>query len=320
VLIEHGPKADPVRNLVIVHEPDVQDFADLEAIADVVRQLAPDIEVFIASNDTPSSTTRKLAARRPTLIYSPTVLRRFKPLRGKIYSGALISKDVQIERLSQAGLSVPHFELLTEHFEFDPARFGAIVLVKPTGFTSHGRGIEMVRTAELAGTRWRQHPAVRAAGGLPLMVQRFIDTGAYPAHYRVLTFFGQPIFAFKAVSTLERPSLDASSERLAAGPFMAKHGQRQLIAPVETDVLEFANGTFRAIPEVALHGCDIIRETHSGRLYILEVNPGGNTWSFSSQWAPMLRTELNMPDLSTQFDAWKTCGQMLVQYTREEAA
>jgi hypothetical protein len=150
VLIEHGPKADPVRNLVIVHEPDVQDFADLEAIADVVRQLAPDIEVFIASNDTPSSTTRKLAARRPTLIYSPTVLRRFKPLRGKIYSGALISKDVQIERLSQAGLSVPHFELLTEHFEFDPARFGAIVLVKPTGFTSHGRGIEMVRTAELA--------------------------------------------------------------------------------------------------------------------------------------------------------------------------
>jgi hypothetical protein len=152
------------------------------------------------------------------------------------------------------------------------------------------------------------------------MVQRFIDTGAYPAHYRVLTFFGQPIFAFKAVSTLERPSLDASSERLAAGPFMAKHGQRQLIAPVETDVLEFASGTFRAIPEVALHGCDIIRETHSGRLYILEVNPGGNTWSFSSQWAPMLRTELNMPDLSTQFDAWKTCGQMLVQYTREEAA
>jgi hypothetical protein len=320
VIIETvGPKIDPVRNLVLVHEPDVQDFADLEAIAREVRKLAPDIEVFIASNDTASSTTRKLAARRPTVIYSPTVLRRFKPLRGKIFAGALIPKDVQIQRLSNASLSVPDFAVLTKDFEFDPGRFGPIVLIKPTGFTSHGRGIEMVRAEELIGTRWRQHPAVQAAGGSPLMVQRFIDTGTYPAHYRVLTFFGRPIFAFKAVSTLGRPSLNASGERLAAGPFMAKHGHRQLVVPVEPDVLEFASRTFAAIPEVALHGCDVIREIQSNRLFILEVNPGGNTWSFSSQWAPMLRTELNMPDLSRQFDAWKTCAQMLVRHTRQEA-
>lgn len=314
-----GPKIEPLRNLVLVHEPDVQDFADLEAIAREVRQLAPDIEVFVASNDTASSTTRKLAARRPTLVFSPTVLRRFKPLRGKIYAGALIPKDVQLQRLSNASLSVPDFAVLAEDFEFDSVRFGPIVLIKPTGFTSHGRGIEMVRSEELVGTRWRRHPTVRAAGDSPLMVQRFIDTGAYPAHYRVLTFFGQPIFAFKAISTVERPSLNASSVQLAAGPFMAKHGQRRLVVPVEPDVLEFASRTFGAIPEVALHGCDVIRETQSDSLYILEVNPGGNTWSFSSQWAPMLRAELNMPDLSRQFDAWKTCAEVLVRHTRQEA-
>jgi hypothetical protein len=320
VIIEAvGPKIEPLRNLVLVHEPDVQDFADLEAIAREVRQLAPDIEVFVASNDTASSTTRKLAARRPTLIYSPTVLRRFRPLRGKVYAGALITKDLQVQRLSKVGLSVPDFAVLNEDFEFDPDRFGPIVLIKPTGFTSHGGGIEMVRSEELVGTRWRQHPAVRAAGSSLLMVQRFIDTGNYPAHYRVLTFFGQPIFAFKAVSTAERPSLNASSKQLAAGPFMAKHGQRQLVVPVEPDVLEFASRTFAAISEVALHGCDVIREVQSDSLYILEVNPGGNTWSFSSQWASMLRTELNMPDLSKQFDAWKTCAQMLVRHTLQEA-
>jgi glutathione synthase/RimK-type ligase-like ATP-grasp enzyme len=214
---------------------------------------------------------------------------------------------------------VPDFEILTGNFEFDPNRFGPVVMLKPTGFTSHGRGIEMVRAEELTGVRWRHHPAVRAAGDTPLMVQRFIDTGVYPTHYRVLTFFGQPIFAFQAVSTVRRPSLHASSEQLAAGPFMAKHGHRRLIVPVDRDILEFASRTFDAIPEVALHGCDIIREIESGRLYVLEVNPGGNTWSFSSVWASMLRTELNMPDLSRQYDAWKTCANMLVLRTRQEA-
>jgi hypothetical protein len=315
--VMHRPAA--TRNLVLVHEPYVQDCADLEAIAREVSTLAPDIEVFIASNNIRSSTTRKWAARRPTLVYSPTELRGFQPLRGKTYAGALITKDVQLHRLAAAGVAVPDFALLTDGFEVDPARFGPIVMLKPAGFTSHGRGIEMVQASVLAGSRWRNHPAVQAAGQTPMIIQRFIDTGDYPSHYRVLTLFSEPIFAFRAVSTLRRPPLDAAVDILAAGPFMAKHGQRRLLIPVETDVLDLSRRTFHAISEVALHGCDIIRDNETGRLFVLEINPGGNTWSFSSQWAALLRAELNMPDLSTQFDTWKTCARLLVQRTRSEA-
>ena len=64
-----GKQQEAVRNLVLVHEPYIQDRADLEAIAHEVGELAPDIEVFVASNDIRSSTTRKMAARRPTLVY-----------------------------------------------------------------------------------------------------------------------------------------------------------------------------------------------------------------------------------------------------------
>src|SRR5581483_4359010 len=120
-------------------------------------------------------------------------------------------------------------------------------------------------------------------------------------------------------STVARPPLDAPADILAAGPFMAKHGQRHLIVPVEDDVLALARRTFDAISEVALHGCDVIREAATGRLYVLEINPGGNTWSFSSQWAALLRSELNLSDLSTQFDAWKLCARLLVERTRREA-
>ena len=310
---------DAIRNLVLVHEPYVQDRGDLEAIAREVGSLAPDIEVFIASNDIRSSTTRKLAGRRPTLVYSPTELRSFQPLRGKIYAGALITKDVQLRRLVEASIAVPDFHLLTGDFELNPDRFGPVAMIKPTGFTSHGRGIEMVHTSALAGSRWRDHPAVRAAGETPMVVQRFIDTGEYPSHYRVLTLFSEPIFAFRALSTVRRPTFDATPDVLANGPFMAKQGQRRLIVPVEADVLDLTRRTFEAIPEVALHGCDIIREAGTGRLFVLEINPGGNTWSFSSKWADLLKTELNMPDLSTQFDAWKTCARVLVHRTRLEA-
>src|SRR5215468_10227305 len=154
---------EPTRNLVLVHEPDIQDFADLEAIAAEVRAMAPDIEAFIASNVISSSVTRKLAARRPTLVYSPTELRRFHPVRGKIYAGALIPKDVQLTRLARSGVAVPDFALLTGDFVVDINRFGPVVLLKPIGFTSHGRGVQMVRTEDVAGFRWKQHPAVLQA-------------------------------------------------------------------------------------------------------------------------------------------------------------
>src|SRR5258708_33420226 len=157
-------RPDANRNLLLVHEPYVQDRTDLEAIAREVSRLAPDIEAFVASNDIPSSATRKLAARRPTLVYSPTELRSFQPLRGKIYAGALITKDEQVRRLAEAGVAVPDFALLTGDFELDPDRFGPIVMIKPIGFTSHGRGIEMVQTVALKGSSWRDHPAVRTAG------------------------------------------------------------------------------------------------------------------------------------------------------------
>ena len=307
------------RNLILVHEPYVQDWEDLTAIAREVHAMAPDIQAFIASNDTRSSTTRKRAAQRPTLIFSPTELRSFQPIRGKVYAGALITKDVQIQRLANAGIPVPKSAVLTGNFELDPDEFGPIVLVKPTGLTSHGRGITMVRTAELAGSRWRSHHLAKTGDKTPSMVQRFIDTGEYPSHYRILTLFGEPIFGFRALSTAPRPALDASGEMLAAGPLMAKHGQRRLIVPVEQDVLDLARRTFGAISEAALHGCDIIRESNTGRLFVLEINPGGNTWSFSSAWAPLLRTELNMADLSNQFDAWRTCARALIQRTRLEA-
>ena len=95
------------RHLVLVHTPGYQDVADFHDIARKVRERAPDIEVFIASNTIASSVTRRQASKLPTLVFSPGNLLEFRPLRGKVYAGSPIPKLEQIARFKAAGLPVP---------------------------------------------------------------------------------------------------------------------------------------------------------------------------------------------------------------------
>ena len=81
-------------------------------------------------------------------------------------------------------------------------------------------------------------------------------------------------------------------------------------------MLAIARLAHAAIPEVPLKGCDIIRDAGSGRLYVLEVNPGGNTWHFSSRFLAGIRAR-NGPDFEAQrirqFEAFRTAARVLAE-------
>ena len=189
----------PERNLVLVHQPQSQDLSDFEAIADIVRTKAPDIDVIIAWNSIPSSVTKRKAARLPSLIFSPLYLRYFVPARGKVYAGMLISKREQMGRFLRAGLSVPPYWFNGSTSDPLQAGLGSHVLVKPAMIgASHGDGIKLMRT----------EAALEAAPSLgEVFLQRFIDTGSHPASYRVHSIFGRPVSADKKKSTIARASL-----------------------------------------------------------------------------------------------------------------
>ena len=87
----------------------------------------------------------------------------------------------------------------------------------------------------------------------------------------------------------------------------------------DSDVLELGQAAWRAIPEVAFHACDFVRDVHTGSLYILEINPGGNTWIFSRQNTPKVIEELGGYDLKQQFNAFETIADLLIERTRLEA-
>src|ERR1700743_3653595 len=120
----------PSRNLVLVHTEGWQDIADFEAIKAHVEDMAPDIEVFIASNVARSSYTRKKAASRPSLIFSPIRLLSFSPDRGKVYAGQPMSKLVEMQRCASAGIPVPAFEEICPWTLLSPTTYGLYTIVK----------------------------------------------------------------------------------------------------------------------------------------------------------------------------------------------
>jgi glutathione synthase/RimK-type ligase-like ATP-grasp enzyme len=50
----------------------------------------------------------------------------------------------------------------------------------------------------------------------------------------------------------------------------------------DPEIIALGERVHQAFPECALLGVDIIRKSQTGQLYVLETNPYGMTWHFSS--------------------------------------
>lgn len=140
----------------------------------------------------------------------------------------------------------------------------------------------------------------------------------------MLTLFGRPLFCALEHANEPRIDLGKADEAIEAST-IATQGiadySRQYI--YEADVVELAAAAYRAIPEAALQGCDIIRDAETRLLYVLELNPGGNTWHFSSDHAREARATQG-PALErqrrTHLDAFGSAAHILAERTRTEAA
>jgi hypothetical protein len=311
------------RNLILVHTRGYQDVRDFEEIASIARGLAPDVEVFIASNDIPSSATRRRASKRPALIFSPGNLLEFRPLRGKVYAGCPIPKLEQIARFKVAGLPVPASAEITPDVMLPAAAFGSHVVVKP-GYSQASRGVDIVlmRREAVHFQSQAAYPVDHPGRYGPMIAQKFIDTGPCVNHYRVLTLFGVPLIAFKTSATVPRPPLDASDDELAKVAVKARRRMGPIARELTADanILDLARRAYSALPEIALQGVDIIREAGTGQLFVLEANPGGNTWIFSKgEITTRLQVALKLDRLTDQFDAFTKAAKVLIERTRAEA-
>jgi hypothetical protein len=302
------------RNLIIVHQHGRQDVADFYAIAERMASRAPDIAVFIAENERIMARVRKAAATRPTLVFSPGPLGVFRPSRGRVFAGRPMPKLDEMRRLAAGGIPVPAFAELRPDTVLREDLFGSHVILKPSfPMASNARGQLLMRREAVRYRPPSDYPPGHFGRLGPMVVQRFVDTGLFPAQYRVLTLFGRPLYALSWRSTIPRAPLDSPDEVLAASRVTAMGTDFTGGYAFDADVLGLASRVHAALPDIPLQGCDLIREAGSGTLFVLEVNPGGNTWHFSSGVPVVAESEARRKD---QFDAWSVAAEVLAEKTR----
>jgi hypothetical protein len=313
------------RNLILAYRPGWQSLADLETIARHIHELDPTIGVHIVASTIKNTITRKAAARLPTLVVSTGRMPIFKPARGKVYQGLPLPKLEELRRLHAAGVPVPRTAILTPQLVLDPALWGPFVILKPTDIatSSHGRGIQLMRTERVRYIAPHDYPADHPGRLGPMFVQQYVDTGDRVRSHRITTLFGEPLMALLHSGEAQRVDLDAPDEVLEAAPVAIQGaGARHTEFIDAPDAVALARAAHAAIPEVPLKGCDILRDVRTGRLYVIELNCGGNVWHFSSNFLAKRRRE-HGPEFELQrhqqFDALRTAARVLVERTIAEA-
>ena len=302
----------PDYNLVIVHTREWQDIADWKAVASIIEANAPDIEVGIADNDMRNRHLQLWQETRPSLVFSAGVLRKFRPTAGKIYVGAALTKLQEVARFQAAGVATPPTEKWTLEKVYPSEVWGERVIVKPLRGL-RGGGISLIPCDQLANL-WEHHTD---NGEHPFMVQRFIDTGPRPQHFRVLTGFAIPLYlarrwAGRAEDGQERAPRDPRWK------LVSNSGEAELFK--DNSVLTFAKGIGAALPEVPVLGCDIVREEPTGKLFALEANSFGMTWHLSSKrYKEWSKSTGQTMDFYGQFGALDLLATELTKRVRAEA-
>jgi len=194
--------------------------------------------------------------------------------------------------------------------------------------TSKGRAI-LIRTRRLDKIRPADFPDDHFMRIAPALMQRFIDTGRFPAYYRVVSLFGEPLLWWRGFVPIERPPLTASDADLEAAIIEPKDtfirskfdASKRRELKVEPDVFAFAHRMHEAFPTLPIKGCDILREESTGKLYAIEINGGGNVWHFSAANFQRPRSEMGGRDgMVRYYDPWPKAARILIRMTREHAA
>ena len=305
------------QTLVLVAKRALNQRGDFVQIGRYLRRIAPDVEVVVAA-DRRFHAFRPSLWRRPTLVFSPTRIRRLRLLRGRVFDGQQLRKSEECRALEEHGIPVPRWTLLMETDEPDLSRFGEYVVSKPD---RGGRGAE-VKIRGKRRLRWKPPENQWARQCSDLLIQEFIYTDRWPVSYRVTTLFGKAICSWRNEADRSRRPLagpDVFADRSGGGMSIVSSG-RGCTYRLDDDpeIIALAQRAHGAFPDIPLLGVDVIREQPSGKLYVIEVNSCGHTWHFSSPKGRQIQAQFGL-DLENQFDGLRKAAHVLVDQTRRYA-
>lgn len=311
------------RNLILIHRG-LGYENDFEEIANKVFALDEDIITYIAPARSDDQLPTK-AWSNPTLVVALLPVFDLKIKRGTILKNRPISKILQAKALHEADIPTPPVLPLKFGMKLDPILFGEFVMIKPMslGLTSSGKGIQVFRRKRFEQLKISDFPADhlihRDREGY--LVQKFINTGSQASTYRISTFLGRVMYAMKYQSLDVSPDLSEVDSVIEKGNFTQK-GDRENLLDSSPEPIALAKRVAEAFSDIPLLAIDIIIEEASKKIYVLEINAGGNSWHFSSKMWTERRAK--NPELirqmKLQYSAFDSAAQALVEKTQQLAS
>jgi hypothetical protein len=292
-------------NLAFFCYPRKGALGDFAEVARRIRAAHPQIAAYAYATDVNlrAALGGVALAVRPTLTIEMDRIRFAPILRGRrLRHGGGHGKLPQMKALSEAGVPVPKWAELTPEATWSVAEWGPYVVVKPS---RGGRGA-YVWIRKTGRVRFKpqsdfppDHPCARG----PMIVQKFIYTGPWPTSYRVLTYFGRPLCALRYDGRRDLPALDDPNDFGGGGRSIVASAKGASMTCIDdADVLEIASRAHAAFADIPSLGIDIVREHETGKLYVLELNPGGNGWVLSGETGESVQKEFGL-DFRAQFGA-----------------
>jgi hypothetical protein len=301
---------------VLVANASVNHTPDFLRLREIIAAEAPDVRTSVWA-DGPYPLKRWALAARPTMVFSPVPLERFRPVRGVVYTGEALAKSEEYGALTRAGVPVPAYRLLTEADPRpDVSALGKYVVVKPD---RGGRGAH-VRIVRATRAKWEPTESRIAGQSDALLAQEFVYTGPWPVSYRVTTLFGKVLWALQVEANRDRKPLPAP-DAFDANPGLSvvSNSKGCVMSPTfDEEVIRFAEDAHRAFPDIGLLGVDVVRRATDGKLFVVEVNASGWVWHFGSPLGLRAQKEFGFR-FEDQFDGIRKAARILTGQARAAA-
>jgi hypothetical protein len=311
------PSQHQKTNLALFFDPRTKAVADIEEIA---AHIGDDIKFHPFPTSRPHLWTPLRLFTRPTVTVEFDRPQHFNLIRGRRLRQLPRGKIYVTQKLRDAGLPVPMSEIITPQTILDPTVWGPYVVVKPD-LGGRGAYVWIQRTGRVRHKESHElqedHPGRH---GL-MIAEQFIYTGRWPVSYRVLTLFGEPLLSARYEGRHNVPPLEGPANFRRAGggiPIVATAEGCTISLNNDPEILALARQVHAVFPKVPLLGQDIVRDTATGRLYVLEVNPNGGTWGFSNPSGRKIQADFRL-DFYRQFDGLKTAARVLSEVARRFA-
>jgi len=306
-------------NLILVNQSEKQSPEDFEEIRSHINAKAGDVGVHIVDTKARDWPIAEEVSRFPTATVSFLPIRHFKSPRGPVFQGHEFRKSDQYVRLREIGVGVPDWEVIAPDTRLDPDRWGPYVVVKPE-LGRKGAEVRIKKTSKVRYKAPEDFPDTHPGRKAPMLAQRFVYTGPWASCYRVVTLFGNALLCWHCEIDHTYPALNARYGFGEQGGVTVVSNKKTSTYRLgfDRDVIALAEAGHAAFPEQPLLGTDIVRDHETGALFVLECNPRGDTWMFSSYTGTEIQKAHNI-DFRTQFGGLPRAADVLMEETRRRA-